>query len=178
MRPQVRGKTRQRRGTPSRFNPNNGGPRPGGFPIPITDGAGGRGGPIPPITDGAGNRGGWQQRGFDSRDAAQSVQRQYGLVQDGAGGWEKPDMDFLQRQMTSQGWGPDQPVQNPVGIGGARWMVGGGAPQYTGQASDAQFGNMPVGQSYDSAQQTPYGLNRSPFGRIRRRGGTTGGYLS
>lgn len=117
---------------------------------------------------GGGGVTGWQSNGYDSKAAQQSVTRQYGLVRGEDGSWGKPDMAFLQRQMTSQGWGPDQTAATPVGIGGARWMMGPGGPQFTGQASDAQFGNMPVGQAYDSAQQTPYGRTRRTrtFGNV------------
>lgn len=128
-------------------------------------------GPMPRQQQGGGfapNRG-WQDRGFESKDAAQSVNRQYGLVKQSGGGWGRPDSDFLQRQMDAQGWGIQDQASSlnsgtPVAIGGARWMMGKNGMDFTGQASDVPFGNRPVGQAYDSAQQTPYGRG----GRTRR----------
>jgi len=82
----------------------------------------------------------------------------------------KPDMDFFTRQMEANGWGPQaqrsatNEAGTPVGIGGARWMVGKNGVDFTGQQSDVPFGGQPVGQPYDSMQQTPYGR----AGRTRR----------
>lgn len=112
----------------------------------------------------------WSQRGFESRGAAQSVGRQYGLVRNDAGDWVKPDMNFLERQVdpwTHNVYGNS----TPVGIGGARWMVGPQGAQFTGQASDVPFGNMPLGQAYNAPMQTPY----APQGGGRRRRTQIGG---
>jgi hypothetical protein len=105
----------------------------------------------------------WRDRGFESKDAQQSVTRQYGLVKQPDGSWGKPDMAFLGRQMEAQGWGPQAQAQSlnetgtPVAIGGARWNVGKNGLDFTGQASDVPFGNQPVGNAYNAGKQVPYG---------------------
>ena len=151
------GTTRPRpnfQGAPFRGDPMNG----VGRQMP---GMGGGGGPQPQMGGQGGGFGqspGWEQRGFESQDAARSVGKQYGLVQQEGGGFGKPDMDFLNSQMS--GWINNQQGQTPVGIGGARWNVGQGVADFTGQASDAPFGNMPMGQAFNSGQQAAY----NPFG--------------
>jgi hypothetical protein len=130
--------------------------RPGGMP----------GGPPRPGPGGHNQDGipSWQQRGFDSKEAAQSVQRQYGLVQgpggEGSGDWVKPDYDFLVRQMEAEGWGPEFQASSmneqgtPISIGGARWYSGKNGVTYSGEASDVPFRNQPVGGDY--MNPTPY----------------------
>lgn len=124
---------------------------------------------------------GWAERGFESQDAARSVQRQYGLVKGADGGWVKPDMDFFARQMESQGWGPNAQAGalsgagTPVGIGGARWMIGKNGFDFTGQASDVPFGNRPVGNAYNATQQIPYGQPQKAGGGIPVTDGRGGG---
>jgi hypothetical protein len=100
----------------------------------------------------------WRSRGFESKGAAQSVQKQYGLVQDGSGGFEKPDMAFLENQVG--GWIGNPTNVTPVGIGGARWNVGQGQADFTGQASDVQFGKQPVGNAFNAGAQVPYGVGK------------------
>lgn len=123
----------------------------------------------------------WQDRGFESKGAAQSVSKQYGLVQQPDGSWGKPDMAFLERQVepwTNNAYGNS----TPVGIGGARWMVGPQGAQFTGQASDAPFGKMPVGNAFDAGKQTPYGAGKlrpnpqqgMPHTQIGQQGAGTG----
>ena len=111
---------------------------PGGMPnqgIPRRTGGGGGGG------ESFGEGQTWKNMGYDSQDAARSVQKQYGLVQGKNGGWEHPDSDFLQRQMDAQGWGiqDQQGALNngtPVNVGGARWMMGANGMDFTGTAAD------------------------------------------
>jgi hypothetical protein len=109
---------------------------------------------------------GWQQRGFGSQDAARSVSKQYGLVQQPGGGWGKPTMDWFTNEMNLQGYGPQAQAGalnesgTPVAIGGARWMMGKNGLNFTGQQSDVPFGNQPMGQPFNSPQQTPFGQTR------------------
>jgi len=161
------------RGIPGYGDPMNGVGQGGGM-------GGGRpqfGGGRPQAGGQGGGFGGqsWQDRGFESQDAARSVQRQYGLVQGENGGWERPDSAFLQRQMDAQGWGiqDQQGALNngtPVAIGGARWLMGANGMDFTGQASDVPFQGQPLGQAYNAGQQAPYGGGQTRPRRTRTFG--------
>ena len=154
------------------FPPNKGGgPKlwnnPGMEPAP-GGGGGGQGG-------GGGNQGpgprrlspgwadpqSWKQRGFESQDAARSVSRQYGLVRDENGDWGKPTQGFLEHQVDP--WMHNAYGNStPVGIGGARWMVGNEGAQFTGQATDAVDPNHPNwggGGAYNAGAQAQTAYN-------------------
>jgi len=79
--------------------------------------------------------GNWQQRGFQNQAAARSVSKEFGLMQQPGGGWGRPTMGQVQGIANAWGQGRSQPVQTPYDIGGARWMLGAGGAQYTGQAA-------------------------------------------
>lgn len=71
--------------------------------------------------------------------AMTSATKQYGLVKNEAGKYVRPNMEFLQRQMTANGWygtipgsSTTQTGTTPVNIGGMRWMVGPDGVKPTG----------------------------------------------
>jgi hypothetical protein len=86
--------------------------------------------------------GNWQDRGFESQGAAQSVGKQYGLMKQPGGGWGKPTMGQFSGMMETAGYGPKFQARStneagtPVEVGGAPWMMGKNGLDFTGQAAN------------------------------------------
>lgn len=94
--------------------------------------------------------------------AQKAATKQYGLVKNAEGDWVKPDMGFLQRQMTANGWygtipgsqtarnpeGVTQAGTTPVNIGGMKFMVGPDGVIPTGEWAEGNKQGVKAGTSF------------------------------